>query len=284
MSCYWHINDHFVWSVNPLLFQRPFGAIEVASSGPLCIICMCKHIYIHSGYGWPSHMHTHTQRACPKLYLRGVFTLTCTATPSNGLTLRLDVPAGFRGVKWGAQSLLLVGVQREEGGNVSLWPTPGITLLTLGCLDPYEPRNCRAKGGHKGVRGRGWKRRRGARGVWTSLRSLWRQKRCPCIGGMAMTLPLLWPPLTLPPPTPHPVYTPNPTPSDCSCWIPLDCHRLPWQREEEKERWKERREWRDRRGTARWAYGKGQLLVRGFYWDCKREGVGECVKDHRLRF
>lgn len=117
-------------------------------------------------------MHTHTQRACPKLYLRGVFTLTCTATPSNGLTLRLDVPAGFRGVKWGAQSLLLVGVPREEGGNVSLWPTPGITLLTLGCLDPYEPRNCRAKGGHKGVRGRGWKRRRGARGVWTSLRSL----------------------------------------------------------------------------------------------------------------
>lgn len=33
-------------------------------------------------------------------------------------------------------------------------------------------------------------------------------------------------------------------------------------------------------------HAKGQLLVRGFYWECGREGagVGVCVKDHRLRF
>lgn len=60
-------------------------------------------------------MHTNTERACPERYLRLVFTLTCTATPSNGLALWLDVPAGFSGVKWGAHSLLLVGVKREEG-------------------------------------------------------------------------------------------------------------------------------------------------------------------------
>lgn len=29
-------------------------------------------------------------------------------------------------------------------------------------------------------------------------------------------------------------------------------------------------------------HAKGQLLVRGFYWECRREGV--CVEDHRLRF
>lgn len=82
-------------------------------------------------------MHTNTERACSACYLRLVFTLTCKATPSNGLALRLDIPAGFSGVKWGAHSLLLVGVEKEEGGkNASLWPTPGITLLTLGCLDP----------------------------------------------------------------------------------------------------------------------------------------------------
>lgn len=52
------------------------------------------------------------------------------------LALRLDVPAGFSGVKWGAHSVLLVGVKREEEKGGALWPTPGITLLTLGCLDP----------------------------------------------------------------------------------------------------------------------------------------------------
>lgn len=61
-------------------------------------------------------------------------------------------------MKWGAHSMLLVGVKREDrrrGGDASLWPTPGITLLTLGCLDPWEPRNSRAKGGWEGMKGGG---------------------------------------------------------------------------------------------------------------------------------
>lgn len=163
---------------------------------------MCKHT--RWGNVWHLHVHTNTERACPAPYLKLVFTLTCTAKPFHRLALRLAVPAGFSGVKWGAHSLLLVGVKREEGGkkNASFWPTPGITLLTLGCLDPWEPRNSRAKGGRKGVRGGGGGR--GARGVWTSLRSLWRGKRCPHIGAPAMTLPVLWPPLTLTPPSAQP--------------------------------------------------------------------------------
>lgn len=35
-------------------------------------------------------------------------------------------------------------------------------------------------------------------------------------------------------------------------------------------------------GVLGGGHAKGQLLVRGFYWECRREGV--CVKDHRLRF
>lgn len=39
-------------------------------------------------------------------------------------------------------------------------------------------------------------------------------------------------------------------------------------------------------GQQEGGHAKGQLLVRGFYWECRREGagVGVCVKDHRLRF
>lgn len=59
-------------------------------------------------------------------------------------------------------------------------------------------------------------------------------------------------------------------------------------REKEREGKKgEEREDRERDGgAARRGYAKGQLLVRGFYWKCRREGagVGECVKDHRLSF
>jgi len=57
-------------------------------------------------------------------------------------------------------------------------------------------------------------------------------------------------------------------------------HRVPlWQRGEGLDGAKER-------GAARRGHAKGQLLVRGFYWESRREGagVGECVKDHRLRF
>lgn len=58
-------------------------------------------------------MHRNTEKACLARYLTLFFTLTCTATPSKGL----NVPTGFSGVKWGAHSLLLVGVKREEGGK-----------------------------------------------------------------------------------------------------------------------------------------------------------------------
>lgn len=50
----------------------------------------------------------------------------------------------------------------------------------------------------------------------------------------------------------------------------------------EKKREKERKTGKQQEGGR----AKGQLVVRGFYWECGREraGVGECVKDHRLRF
>lgn len=56
-----------------------------------------------------------------------------------------------------------------------------------------------------------------------------------------------------------------------------------------KKEWTEGKRAKEKKGEGEQREGghaKGQLLVRGFYWECRREGagVGVCVKDHRLRF
>lgn len=93
----------------------------------------------------------------------------------------------------------------------------------------------------------------------------------------------------LDPDTP-PLSNPKPQPSlpaaAGSHW-PAECRCGGGEEGLDREKESEGKEGEERGGEQReGGHAKGQLLVRGFYWECRREGagVGVCVKDHRLRF
>lgn len=136
------------------------------------------------------------------------------------------------------------------------WPTPGITLFTLGCLDPESPGTAGPKGAggngrhHTAFEGGSDAPHRSPSDDFTSAMTL--------VTSTSHTSPLSSPPF-FPPhlPTAAGSYWPAVEPQ----WWRLEGEKKGMEGEEEEE--------------TEGATAKGQLLVRDFYWERRREGERE---------